>query len=148
MMKNGSLAVAIVHRQVVVVKGKSNNSASARPGLTPSISHSRPFAHKTRTSSRRLYLHTPRGPSLHRVGLPKRKDPRFRYPHHLPVRVHPLRVSHATTDRSHLLRVLRDLDRGGNPSNTRVNHRRNARAPFRRIRRVPTPLLSQSGTMR
>jgi len=76
MMKNGSLAVAIVHRQVVVVKGKGCVFAPVRLTDLP-MCHSRPFTHETRPFARRLHLHTNWGPSLHRLGLSERQDPRF-----------------------------------------------------------------------
>ena len=147
MMKNGSLAVAIVHRQVVVVKGEhpNPNFASVR-SADPSLP-SRPFTHETRPLARRLHLYSHWGPALHRLGLPERQDPHFRYPLHLPIRVHPHGVDHAAIDHPHLLRFLRNIDRGRHPD-PRVNHSRDARAPFRRVRRVPAALFSQSEAMR
>ena len=129
MMKNGSLAVAIVHRQVVVVKGE-HPTAILPPFVRLTLSRpSRPLTHETGPFARRLHLYPHGGPSLHRLGLSERQNSHLRYPRHLPIRVHSLGVDHATIDRSHLLRLLRNIDRGRR-SDPRVNYSRNARTPF------------------
>ena len=71
MMKNGSLAVAIVHRQVVVVKGPCSQLLILLP-TDPFVSHSRSLTYETRPFARRLHLHPHRRSSLHRVRLPER----------------------------------------------------------------------------